>query len=112
MRLLALIAFLGAVACNPSPAIPVDIDSVIERARVEARDRGLDLDRALVEHKISFVRELEAAGRVSTAACLNTCSSNIECSGILQLCKFCSFGSCSATRPELPTPTDAGVDAP
>lgn len=34
-------------------------------------------------------------------ACFNICSSSIECSGIIQRCPFCNFGSCKATRPEL-----------
>ena len=44
--------------------------------------------------------------------CGNTCSSNQEC-GFTSVCKFCSFASCSQTRPESPQPApDAGVDAP
>lgn len=44
--------------------------------------------------------------------CSDTCSSNLECTSHFgRVCPFCSFGSCSAARPESPLP-DAGVDAP
>lgn len=45
-------------------------------------------------------------------SCGRICNSNVECSGdILGRCRFCNFGTCKSTQPELVL-SDAGVDAP
>lgn len=46
------------------------------------------------------------------SSCGRICSSSIECTSLVPSCKYCNFGECKATRPESPTPVDAGVDAP
>lgn len=33
--------------------------------------------------------------------CSSVCSSNIECSNPINLCKFCNFGFCSQTAPQV-----------
>lgn len=45
------------------------------------------------------------------STCGAICSSNVECGGLIQTCRFCNFGTCKSTRPESPV-RDAGVDAP
>lgn len=51
--------------------------------------------------------------RPQPKTCGDTCSSNTECQrSFFPVCKYCNFGTCSATRPESST-SDAGVsDAP
>jgi len=33
--------------------------------------------------------------------CGQVCNSNVECGGVVVTCKFCNFGTCKQTRPEL-----------
>lgn len=52
--------------------------------------------------------------RPGPRTCGDFCNSSIQCASHFgRVCPFCSFGTCSAIRPEEPTdpPPDAGVDA-
>lgn len=50
------------------------------------------------------------------SSCFRTCNSNIECTSLVNTCRFCNFGTCSDTLPRTPienaAAADAGVDAP
>lgn len=81
----------------------------------------LDADKFSLLDGSSLLLAAGALSSTSTPApiirprtCGDICSSSIECTSHFgRVCPFCSFGNCSATRPEEPppTPTDAGIDA-